>query len=129
MLPLLSRANNVTVLTPVSPQANEATSSHRLSIPQLSNDRLSICAAVTETLPRVSRYTTRSRVHTTGARVSSTVTDDTPVPMLPLLSRTDNVTVLAPVLLQSNEVTSSHRLSIPQLSEDALSTCAGNRVA
>src|SRR5690606_16370212 len=120
MLPLLSRTANVTAFTPRSLQEKSVIDSHRLSMPQLSDDPLLISLMVIPPLPDPSRYNVNACVATTGRIVSSTVTTAVPVFILPLLSRTNNVTILMPVLLQENAETSSHMLSIPQLSEEPL---------
>ena len=122
LLPELSVPVNVTVLAPRLSQSNDVTSSDNVTS-QLSDEPLSISAVVIVAAPLASRLTVASIATIVGAISSTTVTVAVTVELLPELSVPVNVTVLAPRLSQSNDVTSSDNVT-SQLSADPLSTSA-----
>src|SRR5216684_1041598 len=129
LLRLLSVTVRVTMLAPSLEQSKLDGLTTRLVIAQLSLEALSTCAAVMLTLPLASRFTAMSCVWTVGGVTSRTVTVAVALALLPLLSVTVRVTILAPSLEQSKLDGLTTRLVMAQLSLEALSTCAAEMLA
>src|SRR5690606_37580132 len=129
VLPLTSVTVRVTVLSPTSPQSKLDLSSVIPAIPQVSDEPLSISAAVRLALPVASSWIVMFLVTTTGAMMSSTVTIAVAVSVLPLTSVTVRVTVLAPTSPQSKLDLSSVMLAITQASVEPLSISAAVMLA
>ena len=86
----------------------------RLTVPQLSLDRLLTSAAVMLAVPPAPRFLTKSRHKALGAIWSATVTVAVQVPVLPLAPVTVRVTVLAPRLAQVKAVCEAENESVAQ---------------
>ena len=122
--PLLSVTVNVTVLAPIFEHVNVLGETANVAIPQASLEPLLICEAVILALPELFNCTVMFWVTTNGLTVSTTVTIAVPVLILPLLSVTVKVTVLAPVFEQVNVLGETANVAIPQASVDPLFTWA-----
>ena len=121
LFPLVSVTVNVTVLVPTFVQSKLVWSRVRVSMPQLSDDPLSICAAVMITFPVASRFTEIFCARTVGGILSIIVIVAVALALLPLVSVTVKVTMLGPILVQSKLFWSIVRVSMPQLSFEPLS--------
>src|SRR5216683_1455616 len=128
LLPLLSVTVRVTVLTPTLVQSKLVWLRLRLAMPQASVLPLLICAGSMVPWPLASNSTLRFWQTATGGTESTTVTVAVQVELLPLLSVTVRVTVLAPMLVQSKLVWLRLRLAMPQASVLPLLICAGSMV-
>src|SRR4030043_188739 len=116
VLPLLSVTVRVTVFAPTSEQVKSVTSSTILAIPHASLLPLFTLAGAIVTLPVASRYAFISWHIAIGEIVSITVTVAVHWSVLPLLSVTVKVTMLAPTSEQVKSVTSNTMLAIPHAS-------------
>src|SRR4030043_257181 len=116
VLPLLSVTVRATVFPPTSAQVKSVISSTMLAMPHASLLPLFMSAATIVTLPVASRYAFISWHTAIGEIVSITVTVAVHWSVLPLLSVTVNVTMLAPISAQVKSVISSTILAIPHAS-------------
>ena len=123
-LPLLSVTVRVTVLSPWSSQSNAVWLRDREAMPQASLDPLSTSSAVMLAAPEASSSTVKFWAMAVGATLSSTVTVAVADALLPLLSVTVRVTVLAPTLAQPKDVMSRAMVWMPQASLEPLSMSA-----
>src|ERR1043166_9075945 len=123
VLPLLSVTVRVTRLVPTLLTSKVVLSRLMRAMPQASLLPASIWAAVMVAWPVASNWTVMSRQMAVGATESITVTVAVQVEVLPLLSVTVRVTVLVPMVVQSNVVLSTLTLAIPEASLLPLSSC------
>jgi len=122
--PLKSVTVSVTVFAPTFAQLNVDGETLREAIPQASEDPLSICEAVMETVPEELRSTFMFWQTATGAMLSTTATVEVQVETFPFTSVTVNVTGLSPTPAQVNEEGVTDIEAIAQLSELPLLICA-----
>ena len=120
-LPLRSVTVSVTVFGPMSEQSKVLGDTAMLWMPQLSDEPLSICAAVMVAVPPAFNCTVIFWQMAVGGIVSCTVTVAPQVATLPLRSVTVSVTAFAPMSEQSNALGDTVMLWIPQLSNEPLS--------
>ena len=124
VLPLLSVTVKVTVLAPTLAQVKLLGDTDSVAMPQASVDPLLSCDPVTLTVPEAFRYFVRFWQLATGRTVSITVTVPVHVEVLPLLSVTVKVTVLAPTLAQVKLEGLTDSVAMPQASVEPLLTWA-----
>ena len=119
---LLSVTVNVTVFAPLLLHVNVDGDTLIEAMPEKSFEPLSTWEAVIEAFPDAPSWTVIFLVITVGLIVSWIVTIAELVFTLPLLSVTDNVTVLAPAFVKLNELGETLMLAIPQASFEPLFT-------
>ena len=124
LLPFLSVTVKVTVFAPTFVQSKLVLLKTKLSMPQASVEPLFTAAAVVLPAPCAFNCTVIFWQFATGATLSSTVTVAEHVEVLPLLSVTVRVTVLAPIFVQSKLVLLKARLAMPEASLEPLFTAA-----
>ena len=129
LLPDPSVAVNVTVFAPMFEQSNEVLLSESVGVPQLSEDPLFTCDAVSDAVPLLLRYRVTFWQEAVGLMVSSTVTVEVQDLLLPDPSVAVNVTVFVPRFAQPKEVWLRDSVGVPQLSEEPLLTCEAVSVA
>jgi len=128
LFPLTSITVKITVLSPTLVQSKEVISNEVLVILQLSKEPLSISEGIILATPFAFSSTTIFLVITVGAILSCTVTVAVWEALFPLISTTVKVTVLLPIVEQSNVVVSKAN-ETPQASFDPLSTSEGTILA
>ena len=116
LLPLLSVTVRVTLLLPMSEAVKLLGVTLSEAMPAASLLPLSMSAPVMVALPLPSSETLMSWQTATGGMLSSTVTVETAVFTLPLLSVTVSVTLFAPTSAVVNEVVSMDTPLMPQAS-------------
>ncbi len=127
--PLPSSTVSVMLFVPMSAHVKAVCDAERLTVPQLSEDPLSISDGRMEAFPVASSCTVMSWHSATGSILSSTVTVATQVSVCPLPSSTVSVMLLVPMSAQVKAVCDAERLTVPQLSEDPLSMSDGRMEA
>ena len=129
VLPLASVTVSTTLLAPTLEQSKLETSMVVEAIPQASLEPPSTSAAVMEALPLASNCTVMFWHTAVGAILSSTITVDVQLALLPFTSVTVRVTVFGPISAQVKFSGLTEILAIPQLSELPPSISAALRIA
>jgi hypothetical protein len=118
VLPEASVTVNTTVLAPLFVQSKLDLDALNEKV-QLSDEPLLISAVVIDAVPEAFKYTVAGLQSATGAMLSTTVTVVLQVAVLPEASVTVNITVLAPLFVQSKLVLDALNVNV-QLSDDPL---------